>query len=1230
MALGSGAIGQTLAAPPVEAAQNIVVQGVGDPFHSAHYYIGATEVGLIDQKIPDGTAIRDAALYGLTSEEPEPDIFTWPAGAKSFAGWFTTAADAAAAADSPAYDTNRFDFNSTAPINDDIYLYAAFYYDYLVGFLSHAGDVIQSNLVASGGALPTFTNHHLLGTPQGQILDSWYTNAALTAPATGPVNSDLTLYPKFVGVQYVIFDSQGGSLVDFAPTKTGQTLDALPTPTKTGYILDGWSTTSACTAGTMWDVDDPVNSDFTLYACWSPDPDARADVKVIFWFEKPNQGVAAVPLNTDYYDFAKTVTLTNRPVGEAIETTVAAIPASGTGGHPSLNSATADLKGADPWNPTDWTANSATVLGDGNTIINVFYKRTVYTIIFNLNGGSLTDNATSVTYTGTQYVLQAKVGQNIAAEFPISDSGRMTLTGSGSTPYFTQFDTFSPALRGSGETSWISSRPIFSWDMTPTSGTTITTRAAWTASNHTVYFHEMKEQLLGDTSTPTAFRGKDFVEDTNLSALRYFTYSSHYGKPIEGFTIGDNDYQALNSVGAPATGGNVTQYYRYYSRVRGTLTFDASGGQATFQDATVTLLGVYGVSLLANPNAYSGAYGNIMFEQPLSWLDVANNVTPELDNDDYYFGGWYWDPDFGRPVNWATDTMPAGDTTVYAQWLLNPHNVWFYPSVEAADDNPFAGSPQSVPDGAVPTSVPALSNDTQVYLDGTGHYVIATVDDPDNWHLGEFTSWVTPLTVQGLTAYVPYDPATVAVYRDIKVYATYKTEGIEVSFEPGAGTWTDTSTTETRTETTTFTIGTDTRLWLRQTVAAPAGQVFLGWQRDGSGRLYYPGQIYRVTGTTHFVALYLPLDDAVMLRYHANDVPGVTRSDSVAAYPLSVQKNASAHLLRVEGAFGLDFERPGFDFVGWSETRLDDLAWDDPTPAGVTAPGDSISIGTVDVDLYGVWRQAVYTVTYAPGLHGSWLATATGYLFEHVAYGADTPAVSGSLPHDAGWQFTGWAPAVAATVTQDVVYIAQWERAYYAVTYAPGDHGTWATTDPSGAPAAQATGVYYFSGLVHGAWTPAAPTDTPHEDGWTFVGWAPVRSQTVTESTVYVAQWERVPGQRSSTPPATTTPPASQSPSPSPSPQSTDDPSPTLAPSPSPSVAGPTVQNTAGGTPNPQGSGATASIKPTPVAAVPGQTLEVTGTVGAGVALVLAGFCLAVGAAMVLAAGRRQEARHRA
>ncbi|WP_159740064.1 InlB B-repeat-containing protein [Erysipelothrix aquatica] len=102
-------------------------------------------------------------------------------------------------------------------------------------------------------------------------------------------------------------------------------------------------------------------------------------------------------------------------------------------------------------------------------------------------------------------------------------------------------------------------------------------------------------------------------------------------------------------------------------------------------------------------------------------------------------------------------------------------------------------------------------------------------------------------------------------------------------------------------------------------------------------------------------------------------------------------------------------EREGYAFVGWS-----------PEVANVV---------TQNVDYRAQWVSKsvpiqTFTVTYLDGSNNESFFVNQMY---DVAEGTMTPHYVGT-PKREGYTFAGWSPQVADVVTQDVEYIAQWQK----------------------------------------------------------------------------------------------------------------------------------------------------------------------------------------------------------
>ena len=142
-------------------------------------------------------------------------------------------------------------------------------------------------------------------------------------------------------------------------------------------------------------------------------------------------------------------------------------------------------------------------------------------------------------------------------------------------------------------------------------------------------------------------------------------------------------------------------------------------------------------------------------------------------------------------------------------------------------------------------------------------------------------------------------------------------------------------------------------------------------------------------------------------------------------------------------------------------------------------------------NLYAVWEKNTYTVTYTDGVNGEAFADQV----YTAKYEDATPAFEGT-PARAGYKFLGWEPTVAETVTENVTYVAQWEK-LYTVTYTDGVGGKAFEDD-------------VHSDLEKDTPTPAFSGDTPTRKGFVFDGWNPEVAETVTKDVTYTAQWKPV------------------------------------------------------------------------------------------------------------------------
>lgn len=132
------------------------------------------------------------------------------------------------------------------------------------------------------------------------------------------------------------------------------------------------------------------------------------------------------------------------------------------------------------------------------------------------------------------------------------------------------------------------------------------------------------------------------------------------------------------------------------------------------------------------------------------------------------------------------------------------------------------------------------------------------------------------------------------------------------------------------------------------------------------------------------------------------------------------------------------------------------------------------------------------TVTYKDGVDGAAFVDQVYKVRANTA----TPSYE---PTRTGYSFIGWTPDVAPTVTEDVVYTAQWEISQYTVTFDPNG----GTVDPT-------SRVVTYN-------EPVGELPVPTKEGYIFLGWVDADGNYVTADTVitgdvtFTASWKVIP-----------------------------------------------------------------------------------------------------------------------
>ena len=265
------------------------------------------------------------------------------------------------------------------------------------------------------------------------------------------------------------------------------------------------------------------------------------------------------------------------------------------------------------------------------------------------------------------------------------------------------------------------------------------------------------------------------------------------------------------------------------------------------------------------------------------------------------------------------------------------------------------------------------------------------------------------------------------------------------------------------------------------------GYVFKGWN---------PAVAATVTGNATYVATWGEdknnngIDDNEETKYT------VTYTDGVDGEEVFADQVYGNLLPGVDTpAFKGTPTREGYVFKGWNPA----------VAATVTGNATYVARWGEDKNNNGIAddEETKYTVRYTDGVDGK--EVFADQVYGNLLSGVATPAFEGT-PTREGYVFKGWNPAVAATVTGNVTYVATWgedknnngiddnEETKYTVTYKDGVDGEEVFADQ------------VYGNLLSGVATPAFE-GTPTRTGYVFKGWNPEVAATVTGNATYVARW---------------------------------------------------------------------------------------------------------------------------
>lgn len=915
-----------------------------------------------------GAAVVSAQLVADGGHAMEPSQPAIPSGYNSFLGWYTAETGGSA-----------FAFETTA-VTAPLTLYAHFSTNFLVKFYDAQNKVFHSVEVAPGATVSAPANPT---PPAKKVFRSWHIieNGVLAAAEyvfSTPVNSNFTLAPKFADTFYVFFISRGTTVTPQIVVSGDQaTLPAAPT--RAGYTFQHWSLTDG---GAAYTFATPVTADTTLYAVWQAQ---TVDYTLVYWLEKPN--VSGDPgTDTSKYAFYKSVT----------KQAVAGTQVTFTAGQ-------LDSIARAQYSHTV----SPTIAGNGTSVVNVYFKRIVYTLVFDLNPGTYNNSRLGATmifngttyaqgkkpdgspHSGTIYSFTAKYEQDIEALWPSSANATFART------YYYKWDGnwydngTSSFTNWSG--TWVSKRftlndQLFD-DNDGISGTTITFKASWGSVNARQVNYWL-ERLPGETGTP--------VDKTYDNETRSYIKSTKHSQPIS-LEGGLNPKAIGGMVHAGSDPFSDNTYNFYYKRNRHTLSFNLVGGvQGQLRTGFPT-----GVS------TFDGfGYNKIMFEAALSYYEPLTIPT----RTGYSFEGWYYDAEYNLPFDFATATMPDSDVMLFAKWESTQYEVRFYNGV-----------------GGTELAELRVGKAENEYVQEPTTYVKGTFYE----NFGVFGGWYWYLDAGNtyLTSYSWETPVT----GNLNLYAVWITDGFKLTYNAGAGTGTVPVDNDTYALNVLAPVQGGSGL-----TANISGQSFVGWKVNGTSATYYTGSTVPMAGNITLVAYYADMTQATKITFH----PNFTTPQQPVEW--NVLNNETVALA---GA-GI-FTREKYTIVGWSNT-LGGTTVDHALNAEYTVTGAKT--------FYAVWARSNVSVQFVSDSGGTLSGTP---LWANLPYNTAWTSITVPTPvANANYAFAGWywnngtgarvddgTNAFPANITDDLVFRAKWKpitvENVYTVKYLtnPGETG---------------------------------------------------------------------------------------------------------------------------------------------------------------------------------------------
>lgn len=309
---------------------------------------------------------------------------------------------------------------------------------------------------------------------------------------------------------------------------------------------------------------------------------------------------------------------------------------------------------------TEQEENQGKLKADGSSLVNIYFSRNTYTLVFDLNDSSNTYNYQKAEltkdnniYLGNQYKITAKFEANIEKAWPLDeDVTQKPIRRTGNGEWWFPYRDTTYYLNGwqlnNRGTINSSKRFTLTDDLISNNNNygESTMYANWTSAENKLQLNYYVESFVQAPGEGRTSRGGKWFDLSDYSQEAIDTGENWSAKSISGL----QKLETLNWVGRDRS-----QNF-YYERNRRDLSFVNVG--KTLKNVTH------------------------MFEQPVkeSYFEPEAPENLEYAADAYYFDGWYTTADAieGTRFNFEKGIMPDRNLALYANWVRKERKVNFF------------------------------------------------------------------------------------------------------------------------------------------------------------------------------------------------------------------------------------------------------------------------------------------------------------------------------------------------------------------------------------------------------------------------------------------------------------------------------------------------------------------------------------------------------------------------